>query len=241
MKEDKELAKIYEEIRNPSYKDDPNYDILRDDNITDEKVDWFIENKLQDYINPLLTEEFIGGNIEEISINEPNNNDNGFHDIYAFKIKDMLSYLVKIFYYESETIRKMVERSILFTPDRDDFDIIKTYIDYLDSHSNQYVAYFEFETRYDHVKNLTGDVKHSAKAVFSSVTISINKSLNRKTSPQMQTNLQQINSFYFAISKNEIKRMKIYDKLITNQTGIFKNSYIDKFTDKDNLLIYYWK
>lgn len=203
------------------------YDILMDDIINQEKIDFFITTFSKNIINEAFTEGTVNVVYYDKAVK------NGYQDKFEFD-SAVNKFYTTVTYYDTEFIISQIESNILANlAVGQKVECLKEYVNYLNKSKNKQVAYFEFEN-FEHVKSLTGKVKNYSYNVLGSVVRSIRQSLRN------HNNLTKINSIYCAINKSEEKRLQIYNKIVSDEINHLKNKCIDNVSNFNNILIYYW-
>lgn len=208
------------------------YDIFKEDIITEEmSKDYF--DDLTKRIPSLLW-------LLEAKLNIVHQNKSvlhGFEDKYQFKVGDF-SYYSSIIYFDKSYIIDIISNNILKaitenSPDNH-IDSLENIKNTLENSKKNKVMFMQFETE-DLVKKLTNKVKNLAYEVISSAHTSFIESMKNKGG------LKDIAMIYFLINKQELKRLRIYKRLLNSVFGTnFLDTYSDIYSDNNNIKIYAW-
>lgn len=235
------------------YLNNTEYDILLDNNINHAKIESFISNTSKDIANIGISTHFFDGIVEEKIINEPNEIDNGFYDVFEIKINNNIFHLANIIYYEIKTIKKQIEYDLINIKNRPKHDMLKNYLDYLNnhelinSHDYEYVCNIVFCPQYLKEK-LLNNVKNLSFTILGGLAKSIDESFFRRylgntlktRTSDIWCTFQKVSSFYFEIDKIESRYLQLYKKIFDHTMQKFKVSYVDAFSDPQKFKIYYW-
>jgi hypothetical protein len=227
MYKDAKLEELYETVlKNKLGKN--GYDIWDDEPLTEIKIQYFFNRLFEtNLLLELFSEE---GETNVIYENKP------IKGGLEFKLENIINdikFYTIITLYKCDFIINKLEYDILdelrIKGEAKDLNILKNY---LEENKNKYVIAFRFEDE-NELKNITGQMANKASTVFSNVYRNI-----RYVTHKLNY-LNNIAAYYCMVSKNELKRIKLY-KEIMRRTTKFNNSYEDYNSNSEYVYLYFW-
>lgn len=221
------IKQLFQEIK--QYSSLPfGYNIFKDSNITDEKINIY----LVEFYKHFIPESFSEGDVDEIYINKEFKY--GFKDQYKYIVNNV-EFLTNIIYYKSEIILNQLDYDILnLLSTENNIDKLKELSSYLSKNINKYIFYMNFT-------DITGNVKQTNMMGLYAMEVLGGMVRACKQSQLKNNRYGNTCALYFNIDKTEGKRNKIYSKIIKNNWPQFDNFIIDSLSNELFDKIYCWK
>lgn len=222
------LIELYKEIK--QYSSLPyGYNIFNDSNITDEKINIYIV----EFYKHFIPESFSKGIVEEVYINK--DFEYGVKDQYKYIVNNK-DYYVNIFYYNVSVVLELIDKIIYeLLSTQEDTTELEKFREYLLNNPNKYVLYISFNDILGQMVQ-TGDMKEYATQVIGGLVRACRQSIHQK----FENRIIKTCALYFNIYKTELKRSKLYYKIIVTEWPFFKNMVEEtKTNNKINYIFYY--
>lgn len=221
MKFNKRLEELYNQVSNNTFKN-IGYEILLDENITYEKIEYYCDN----FKKETLLDVFSEGLVDVVYMDKINSDKGWLSDRFKFTIND-ISYFIDVTYMTCDYYLKVLDNDIMMSFDnKDNYTKLLEFKKYIEYNKNKKIVYFDFKTEEIEYK-LTGNVKRFSYNVFGSVVRAMRQSLF------YNNRLNDICCLYFITNKSESKRDNIYKAIIRQELpNRFNKQFVDSFSDR---------